>query len=169
MLNTNLQAVANELEQNPSSKANSATALARTLVDFSLAKAFAQGFHDGGYTGDGGEWKEAGVVHKGEFVVDKKTTQSLGLRNKSMKDFDDVMRNNYSMPSIMPLVTPSIADSFALDGKELAKQIGKEVASSVNITTIEADTVRNIMIENTSGKRGRGRRYTHLGKTTRKN
>ncbi len=27
-----------------------------------------QGHHDGGYTGDGNEWQEAGIVHKGEHV-----------------------------------------------------------------------------------------------------
>lgn len=32
-------------------------------------------FHDGGYTGDGGEWEPAGIVHKGEFVHTAGTTR----------------------------------------------------------------------------------------------
>lgn len=32
------------------------------------------GFHDGGYTGQGGEWESAGPVHKGEFVFNKTMT-----------------------------------------------------------------------------------------------
>lgn len=32
------------------------------------------GFAEGGYTGDGGKYQSAGVVHKGEFVFDKETT-----------------------------------------------------------------------------------------------
>lgn len=32
------------------------------------------GFYKGGYTGDGGKYDPAGVVHKGEFVFDKETT-----------------------------------------------------------------------------------------------
>lgn len=34
----------------------------------------ASGFAEGGYTGDGGKYQFAGVVHKGEFVVNKENT-----------------------------------------------------------------------------------------------
>ena len=83
-----------------------ATALSSVLLaSFIGAKAQAAaavGFADGGYTGDGaytgdgGKYEPAGIVHKGEFVVDKETTQRLGLRNKSMADFDGVMGEHYS-------------------------------------------------------------------------
>jgi lambda family phage tail tape measure protein len=33
---------------------------------------------DGGYTGDGGKYEEAGTVHKGEFVFTKQATQRVG-------------------------------------------------------------------------------------------
>ena len=36
-------------------------------------------FADGGYTGDGGKYEAAGIVHKGEYVIDARTTKSLGL------------------------------------------------------------------------------------------
>lgn len=39
------------------------------------------GFERGGYTGDGGKSQPAGVVHKGEYVFDKKATQRLGVAN----------------------------------------------------------------------------------------
>jgi hypothetical protein len=45
-------------------------------------------FSDGGYTGDGGKYEAKGIVHGGEFVIDKETTSALGLRNKSMADFN---------------------------------------------------------------------------------
>jgi len=39
-------------------------------------------FADGGFTGRGGKWDPAGVVHKGEYVVPKKfVNQSTGLPN----------------------------------------------------------------------------------------
>jgi hypothetical protein len=81
-----------------------ATALSAAMVAaFIAAKATAisaSGFAEGGYTGDGGKYQQAGVVHKGEFVIDKETTQKLGLRNKSMQDFDGVIGEHYSdMPS----------------------------------------------------------------------
>lgn len=39
------------------------------------------GFADGGYTGAGGKYEPAGVVHKGEFVFSKETVQRLGAGN----------------------------------------------------------------------------------------
>jgi|GEM_PF-3744085 len=40
----------------------------------SLIKLFSLGFAEGGYTGDGGKYEPAGVVHKGEFVINKEST-----------------------------------------------------------------------------------------------
>jgi len=38
-------------------------------------------FAGGGYTGDGGKYQPAGVVHKGEFVFTKEATRRLGVSN----------------------------------------------------------------------------------------
>ena len=43
-------------------------------------------FAEGGYTGHGGKYEPAGIVHKGEYVIDAETTKSLGL-NKSVPGF----------------------------------------------------------------------------------
>jgi hypothetical protein len=43
-------------------------------------------FSDGGYTGHGGKYEPAGIVHKGEYVIDAETTKSLGL-NKNIPGF----------------------------------------------------------------------------------
>lgn len=40
-----------------------------------------RGFAGGGYTGDGGRFDPAGIVHRGEFVFTKKATQAIGLQN----------------------------------------------------------------------------------------
>ena len=37
------------------------------------------GFAEGGYTGDGEKYQPAGIVHKGEYVLDANTTRALGL------------------------------------------------------------------------------------------
>ncbi|MDD6911622.1 phage tail tape measure protein, partial [Actinobacillus minor] len=37
------------------------------------------GFATGGYTGDGGKYTPAGIVHKGEYVLTKEATSRLGL------------------------------------------------------------------------------------------
>ncbi|MDQ0455157.1 phage tail tape measure protein [Rhizobium paknamense] len=39
------------------------------------------GFADGGYTGDGGKYEPAGVVHRGEYVMSKKATSRIGVAN----------------------------------------------------------------------------------------
>ncbi|PDS97517.1 hypothetical protein CO659_12695 [Rhizobium sp. S9] len=39
------------------------------------------GFADGGYTGNGGKNEPAGIVHKGEYVLDAETTKRIGVRN----------------------------------------------------------------------------------------
>ncbi|MDE1492820.1 phage tail tape measure protein [Xenorhabdus bovienii] len=41
----------------------------------------ALGFAGGGYTGDGGKYEPKGVVHAGEFVFTKESTQRLGVDN----------------------------------------------------------------------------------------
>lgn len=44
-----------------------------------LGKLF--GFADGGYTGQGGKYEPAGVVHRGEFVMSKAATERIGVGN----------------------------------------------------------------------------------------
>ncbi|TIX89289.1 phage tail tape measure protein [Rhizobium sp. P44RR-XXIV] len=39
------------------------------------------GWADGGYTGDGGKYEPAGVVHKGEYVMSKAATARIGVGN----------------------------------------------------------------------------------------
>jgi phage-related minor tail protein len=40
-----------------------------------------RGFATGGYTGDGGKYEPAGVVHRGEFVFNKEATRKIGVKN----------------------------------------------------------------------------------------
>jgi tape measure domain-containing protein len=63
-----------------------ATALTVAAAVIALASGFAQaraqaqsaaGFAHGGYTGDGGKFEPAGIVHRGEFVITKEKTQKF--------------------------------------------------------------------------------------------
>ena len=49
------------------------------------------GFADGGYTGDGGKYQPAGIVHAGEFVMNKESTSRIGVGNlyKMMRGYAD--------------------------------------------------------------------------------
>lgn len=44
-------------------------------------QAYAGGFDGGGYTGQGGKFDPAGIVHKGEFVFTKEATERIGVEN----------------------------------------------------------------------------------------
>ena len=39
------------------------------------------GYADGGFTGQGGKYEPAGIVHKGEFVMSKAATERIGVGN----------------------------------------------------------------------------------------
>ena len=41
----------------------------------------ALGFASGGYTGDGGKYEPAGIVHRGEYVLSKAATSRIGVSN----------------------------------------------------------------------------------------
>lgn len=53
--------------------------LATVLGVAALAAVLATGFAEGGYTGSGGKYAPAGVVHRGEYVFDAAATSRLGV------------------------------------------------------------------------------------------
>mgnify|MGYP000932874526 CR=1 FL=1 len=79
------------------SNPNEKNPLAKTLRDFAMLEAITASFAEGGYTGDGRRFDVAGAVHKGEYVIDKPTTQALGLKNLSMSE----MKNRLIMATMM--------------------------------------------------------------------
>ncbi|MFT0849033.1 phage tail tape measure protein [Actinomycetaceae bacterium L2_0104] len=50
-----------------------------SLGGIAASAASLAGFATGGYTGDGGRWEPAGIVHKSEFVFSKPAVDRLGL------------------------------------------------------------------------------------------
>ncbi|HCJ2069019.1 TPA: phage tail length tape measure family protein [Klebsiella pneumoniae] len=48
-------------------------------ITSSIASAAAVGFASGGYTGPGGKYQPAGIVHKGEYVFDQASTNRIGV------------------------------------------------------------------------------------------
>lgn len=51
-----------------------------SLLGFS-GGGYVSGFDGGGFTGDGGKYEPAGVVHRGEFVFTKEATSAIGVDN----------------------------------------------------------------------------------------
>lgn len=86
------QIVAQESMKAPILATNAATAsassygasaiigIAALVVALGIGIAAAMGaFAEGGYTGDGAKYEPAGIVHRGEFVVDAETTSRIGV------------------------------------------------------------------------------------------
>lgn len=63
-----------------------ATVLATGLA----AVASIRGFAEGGYTGPGGKYEPAGIVHKGEYVLPQEAVRAIGVKNL------DALRSRYT-------------------------------------------------------------------------
>lgn len=59
------------------------------------------GYADGGYTGDGSKYQPAGIVHAGEFVMNKQATSRIGVGNlyRMMRGYADGGYVGSSMPT----------------------------------------------------------------------
>jgi len=55
-----------------------------------IAKQAISGFAEGGYTGHGGKYEPAGVVHRGEYVLPQEVVRSIGVGNL------DALRSMYT-------------------------------------------------------------------------
>lgn len=62
-------------------------AAAKVLPIKPLPKFTPKGFSDGGYTGDGGKYEPAGIVHRGEFVTQKTSTEAIERRYPGALDY----------------------------------------------------------------------------------
>lgn len=106
--------------------AQSAVLVGLITAAFSAFKALltnAIGFHDGGFTGQGGEWEPAGVVHKGEFVTTKeKTDKHRGLLEAIHND---------KAPSIAD-ITGLLKGTGVVLLPEVAGRVSSEMTASSN-------------------------------------
>jgi lambda family phage tail tape measure protein len=92
---------------------------------------FGMGFSDGGYTGDGGKFEPKGVVHGGEFVVNKEVVSQPGAReflermNANTKGYADggyvgsaasATKSSVTPISSASTTAPVIHQSFSFQG-----------------------------------------------------
>jgi len=102
---------------------------AKAAVDIKSAS----GFAEGGYTGNGGKYEPAGIVHRGEYVMDKATVSKIGVGNL------DAMR-------------ASISRGYATGG-----MVGADIASRPSFATSqlqESIASMNIAVAVTDIRRG---------------
>lgn len=145
----------------PSNLMAMATVAMETANIVSNIKAVADtGFASGGYTGPGGKYQPAGIVHKGEYVFDQASTNRIGvsqleaLRNGQPLDatlgrsgFGTGVQNvsssqktivhapivqNNNLQGITPeQLSTTLNQNNGLMSKQLSKQIKSEMASEV--------------------------------------
>ncbi|MEV5068950.1 phage tail tape measure protein [Microbacterium sp. LMI12-1-1.1] len=105
-------------------------------------------FADGGYTGGGGKWDPAGIVHKGEFVFNKEATRHFGVgflskMHAAGKQGKSMMPTGLgAMPGVVelgPATIHAIVQGFMaaggtyLDGKALAESASDHFANSYRL------------------------------------
>lgn len=98
------------------------SSLQKILVQMLLMKAFQAfgipgvgiGFASGGYTGDGGKYEPAGVVHRGEYVFDAATVQSAGIG--TMVQLHHMLRSGYAEGGLVGGDAPGFASDAIQSG-----------------------------------------------------
>ncbi|RUY31702.1 hypothetical protein EN978_07190 [Mesorhizobium sp. M7A.F.Ca.US.001.04.1.1] len=122
------------------------------------------GFADGGYTGRGGKYEPAGIVHKGEYVMSKRATDRIGVGNLealhsgALAGFDRGgyvgsapavrrahMPANQNTPVAQPIqinapITVNGSAGTPAQNDDLAKKMAKEMEQSMR--GVVADEVR---------------------------
>lgn len=100
----------------------------RSIAKYGPGALFGKGWAwaDGGYTGRGGKYDPAGIVHKGEYVVPKEqVNQSTGLPEFSKMGGNTNVTVNLSLSGVM---TSSKADERAIASR-MAKLINETVTA----------------------------------------
>ena len=93
-------------------------------------------FAHGGYTGDGGKFEEAGVVHKGEYVIDKETTAALGMKNVDMNTLSRAVESTKVSNQLkqgqslaVALAPQPVREPEPIDYARLGAEVGKNIPS----------------------------------------
>lgn len=95
------------------------------------------GFAKGGYTGDGGKYQPAGLVHRGEFVVNKEAT----ARNRALLE---AMNDRRKLPGFASGGFVGFGEGYSLPkmfgtGGGGAKQFGEPANINLNMTVYAQD------------------------------
>lgn len=99
--------------------ANAAPASAGIASTLALSQALALvGFAEGGYTGPGGKYDEAGIVHKGEGVLSQRDMRALG-GPAAFEQFRSSLHRGYAEGGVAGL-PPAVARNYSLDAAPAA-------------------------------------------------
>jgi len=169
-------AAANPFPYNIAAMASVAAATASIVSN--IAAVADVGFAAGGFTGPGGKYQPAGVVHKGEYVFDQAATNRIGvsnleaLRNGGSLDatlskpgFGTGAQNVNNNSNAMTLNAP-INQNFNIQQGVTPDQMNLSLAQTQKQATSDAlDQVANQIVKG-NGKVGNAMRGTYTGRRT---
>lgn len=112
------------------------------------------GFASGGYTGDGGKYQPAGVVHRGEYVITKEATSRLGIGFLNHLNYGRGYANGGSVGSIpstgyKPMAGGSISVKVINNGEPVNANIEQRQRNGETEITVEL--IRQIARNETNG------------------
>ena len=112
------------------------------------------GYASGGYTGDGGKYQPAGVVHRGEYVITKEATSRLGIGFLNHLNYGRGYANGGSVGSIpstgyKPMTGRSISVKVINNGEPVNANVEKRQRNGETEITVEL--IRQIARSETNG------------------
>ncbi|HCT9308228.1 phage tail length tape measure family protein [Citrobacter koseri] len=154
------------------------TPLIAAVAAASSAMTAGAGFANGGYTGPGGKYQPAGIVHKGEYVFDQAATNRIGVSNL------EALRNGGSLDATLSkpgfgtgaqnvnnnsnstVFSPQIQQDFHIQQGVTPEQMDMSLANTAKKATTDAvDQVANQIVRG-NGKVGNAMRGTYTGRRT---
>ena len=112
------------------------------------------GFASGGYTGDGGKYQPAGVVHRGEYVITKEATSRLGVGFLNHLNYGRGYASGGSVGSIpstgyKPMTGGNISVKVINNGEPVNANVEQRQRNGETEITVEL--IRQIAISETNG------------------
>ena len=112
------------------------------------------GFASGGYTGDGGKYQPAGVVHRGEYVITKEATSRLGIGFLNHLNYGRGYANGGSVGSIpstgyKPMAGGNISVKVINNGEPVNASVEQRQRNGETEITVEL--IRQIARSETNG------------------
>jgi len=101
-------------------------------------------FASGGYTGDGGKYEPAGVVHRGEYVLNAEATNRIGVGRL------DRLNKGYSNGGLVTAPPPAAAGSVNINIKNEAGGDGYQATATArrNETGLDIDVIVKKVVSN---------------------
>jgi hypothetical protein len=118
------------------------------LLALVAAMAVMGGFAEGGYTGDGGKYEPAGVVHRGEYVFDAEATRRIGVENL------EAMRVQRAVPGYASggFVSGGLS---AVEARDRRDRAGPGVSQGQSTSVVLVDDTRSAVRRELESRDGR--------------